>query len=44
MFMLILGAAIEKKSVRDMAAGINKLGGQYSFSWVFLYHLINFIL
>lgn len=44
MVMLILGAAIEKKSVRDMAAGINKLGGQYSFNRVFLHHLIKFIL
>lgn len=26
--MYFLGAALEKKSVRDMAAGLNRLGGK----------------
>lgn len=28
---LVIGAALEKKSVRDMAAGLNRLGGKDCF-------------
>lgn len=34
---LVLGAALEKKSVRDMAAGLNRLGGMCSIFLLFIY-------
>lgn len=36
---LVIGAAMEKKSVRDMAAGLNRLGGEFKRMPIYDYDL-----